>query len=151
MLLTKFLNFIRVYHKPTKKYLVKPYFDNFDKIIMDFSAIILDETDIGECKNIDEESYIIELWTGEYDINGNKIFENDILRSALTNKKELVFLDDDRIKFKILDIEKTTTQSKDFFDFHINNNYEIIGNLHNNKNLIKNDYILNNIDIFRGE
>ncbi|ALW15585.1 YopX family protein [Campylobacter jejuni] len=89
----------------------------------------------------------IELWTGFYDKNGNKIYENDILESKDLEEIYHITRDDINKMFKIEmyeeDFEKKLRKRKAEPDisflrsFKSEKNMEVIGNIRENKDLLK--------------
>lgn len=96
---------------------------------------------------IDDDELEIELWTGFYDKNNKKIFENDIVKHLDTNLEYLVEFHNasfimsplkyqHRREFQLSISIFFSTISKEA----VNNKFdflEIIGNIHENKNLLK--------------
>ncbi|HEG8097700.1 TPA: hypothetical protein SFZ43_000002 [Campylobacter jejuni] len=120
--------------------LVKKYIDDVGLISNIMCDLIHSATDI-------IEDYEIELWTGYFDKNGKKIYEGDVIKYVYIFKHEL--LDKGMIKklpkkvsigcvgidnflgFRILKNKELQCFMKDIA------NIEIIGNIHENADLLK--------------
>lgn len=91
--------------------------------------------------------YEIELWTGFCDINGNKIYENDILENKNLEEIYHITRDDANKMFKIAIYEKESNGElyrrkaepdiSFLKSFKSEKNIEVIGNIHENEELLK--------------
>lgn len=82
--------------------------------------------------DLDENDCEVELWTGLYDKNNKKIYEGDILQSDV--RKYLVRYVEDESGLEIVEL---SNEGYVFFVSEICNELEIIGNIHENKDLLK--------------
>lgn len=78
-----------------------------------------------------KEDCDIELWTGFVDKNNQRIYEGDILQRD--ERKYLVRYVEDESGFEIVELSDTGAT---FFVSEICNELEIIGNIHENNNLL---------------
>ncbi|HHW4221094.1 TPA: YopX family protein, partial [Campylobacter coli] len=89
----------------------------------------------------------IELWTGYFDKNGNKIYENDIIKNEPLEEIYHITRDDTYKMFKIEifsknfnnKIYKRKAEPDISFlkSFKSEKNMEVIGNIHENKKLLR--------------
>ncbi|EAI0813183.1 hypothetical protein WDJ06_001765 [Campylobacter jejuni] len=89
----------------------------------------------------------IELWTGYFDKNGNKIYENDIIKNEPLEEIYHITRDDTYKMFKIEifsknfnnKIYKRKAEPDISFlkSFKSEKNMEVIGNIHENKELLR--------------
>ncbi|HEG8105073.1 TPA: hypothetical protein SFZ31_000503 [Campylobacter jejuni] len=118
----------------------KKYIDDVGLISNIMCDLIHSATDI-------IEDYEIELWTGYFDKNGNKIYEGDVIKYVYIFKHELLDKGmieklpkkvsigcvgiDNFLGFRILKNKELQCFMKDIA------NIEIIGNIHENADLLK--------------
>lgn len=125
----------------------KEYNRDREVLLSSKNVIYRIHTITGELQELINKNLEIELWSGFYDKNNKKIFENDIVKHLDTNLEYLVefynasFIMSSlkyqhRREFQLSisiffsTISKEAANNK--FDF-----LEIIGNIHENKNLLK--------------
>ncbi|HHP0356101.1 TPA: YopX family protein [Campylobacter lari subsp. concheus] len=98
-------------------------------------------------QNLGENKWEIELWTGFYDKNGKKIYENDILKNEVFDEYYLVSWNETSKMLRVYTYD-TNSQGKlykkenavdiSFFKTIPSNKYmEVIGNIHENPELLK--------------
>ncbi|EGD5898159.1 hypothetical protein IBI18_000845 [Campylobacter coli] len=93
-----------------------------------------------------ENAFSIELFTGYFDKNGNKIYENDILMNELTEEIFYITRDDTYKMFEIIIYDKDCNENlyrkKNPADINLlkmlvsDKNMSVIGNIHENKELL---------------
>ncbi|EHD3914464.1 YopX family protein [Campylobacter jejuni] len=86
-----------------------------------------------ELDDLDNSNLEIELFTGLYDKNGKKIYEGDILELFATGEiiTGRVVYDKEKARFELV------TSDEDIVDFTFYIDIEIIGNIHENAELLK--------------
>ena len=91
-------------------------------------------TTVRRCFDIDPET--VGQFTGMTDKNGTKIFEGDIVRHIDTTRHVVevvnseVYFDTEMLKFRF-------RYSNELFHRQFNNEFEVIGNIYDNKELLK--------------
>ncbi|HIC3265623.1 TPA: YopX family protein [Campylobacter jejuni] len=95
-----------------------------------------------ELDDLDNSNLEIELFTGLYDKNGKKIYEGDILRIQLDyNKVEKGFVQYHNGIFKVINRKASQASHEYCVTFleicYIKDCVEIIGNIHENTELLK--------------
>ncbi|EAJ5299891.1 hypothetical protein DDP19_07035 [Campylobacter coli] len=93
-----------------------------------------------------ENAFSIELFTGYFDKNGNKIYENDILMNELTEEIFYITRDNTYKMFEIIIYDKDCNENlyrkKNPADINLlkmlvsDKNMSVIGNIHENKELL---------------
>ncbi|EED1965648.1 hypothetical protein G4U82_001355 [Campylobacter jejuni] len=88
----------------------------------------------------------IELWTGYFDKNGNKIYENDIIKNESLEEIYYITRDNTYKMFKIIIYDKDCNENlyrkKNPADINLlkmlvsDKNMSVIGNIHENKELL---------------
>lgn len=118
----------RLWHKPSKSFIeIRSSFlttNGRDEIVFEKSFII----------PIDDESVEIELWSGYTDSKGERIYENDIIR---TDKSEIfsVVADGEITAWGLLDSDGSPCCSIAEVMFE-SDRVEVIGNIHENLELL---------------
>ncbi|EAH6257227.1 hypothetical protein GRS33_00580 [Campylobacter jejuni] len=89
----------------------------------------------------------IELWTGYFDKNGNKIYENDIIKNESLEEIYYITRDNTYKMFKIIIYDKDCNENlyrkKNPADMNLlkmlvsDKNMSVIGNIHENPELLK--------------
>lgn len=119
----------RAWDKRYKQY-VKPY-----AICLDGRAISIAEPN-NDLETLDSERVIIEFNTGLKDKNGEMIYEGDIVLDCYDGDDAfIVEWDKDTASFILTDTEHILNVS--FDNFYPDKYLEIIGNIHDNKELIE--------------
>ncbi|EAI9131888.1 YopX family protein [Campylobacter upsaliensis] len=101
----------------------------------------------GYANGLDEDVCEIELWTGYFDKNGNKIYENDILKNV--SLKEIYYITRNDT-YKMLEIiiydkdcnenlyKKKNPAGIELLKMLVSNkNMSVIGNIHENADLLE--------------
>lgn len=86
------------------------------------------------CLNIDPET--VGQFTGMTDKHGTKIFEGDIVRHINTTC-HVVEVVNSEVYFDTEMLEFGFRYSNELFHCQFNNEFEVIGNIHDNKDLLK--------------
>ena len=119
----------RVWDKRYKRY-VKPY-----AVCLDGRAIAITEPS-NDLETLDSERAIIEQYTGLKDKNGQKIYEGDIVLDCYDGEDTfIVEWDKDTASFILTDTEHILNVS--FDNFYPDKYLEVIGNIHENKELLE--------------
>ncbi|ECZ1251543.1 hypothetical protein F7505_08025 [Campylobacter jejuni] len=94
----------------------------------------------------------IELWTGYFDKNGNKIYENDIIKNESLEEIYYITRDNTYKMFKIIIYDKDCNENlyrkKNPADINLlkmlvsDKNMSVIGNIHENEEILKNTELL---------
>ena len=90
-------------------------------------------TTVRMCFDIDPET--VGQFTGMTDKNGTKIFEGDIVRHIETTC-HVVEVVNSEVYFDTEMLEFGLRHSNELFHCKVNNEFEIIGNIHDNKGLL---------------
>ena len=110
-------------------------------------SLIGEDVIVGNIVDFEEDYFTTEFWykvdpetvgqfTGMTDKNGTKIFEGDIVRHIDTTCHVVevvnseVYFDTEMLKFRF-------RYSNELFHCQFNNEFEVIGNIHDNKDLLK--------------
>ncbi|HDZ5008039.1 TPA: hypothetical protein RTG68_001623 [Campylobacter jejuni] len=145
----------RIWDNHNKKYIdnisysIKKY-QNENKVFLPFS---IDLSEYGNNEIFKDEIQMpsdrveIELWTGFYDKNGKKIYENDILKNEELEEFYHITRSNTAKMFKIKFFEKNPegklirvngSEYLYFFKIMPSNKYsEVIGNIHENADLLE--------------
>ncbi len=91
-------------------------------------------TTVRRCFDIDPET--VGQFTGMTDKNGTKIFEGDIVRHIDT-MCHVVEVVNSEVYFDTEMLEFGFRYSNELFHCQFNNEFEVIGNIHDNKDLLK--------------
>ncbi len=91
-------------------------------------------TTVRMCFDIDPET--VGQYTGMTDKNGTKIFEGDIVRHIDTTR-HVVEVVNSEVYFDTEMLEFGVRYSNELFHCKFNNEFEVIGNIHDNKELLK--------------
>ncbi|QYH12692.1 hypothetical protein A0056_004350 [Campylobacter jejuni] len=139
----------RIWDKTKEEFLKKDptliKLDNERVIAGQISIFYANTADITDMLIGNDSDLEIELWTGYFDKNGKKIYEGDIVKVKAPNYKELIivgwrFSSFVALKGKeryIYDLFKTLSGEFDAEKCEYLNTFEIIGNIHENKELLK--------------
>ncbi|EHZ0305439.1 hypothetical protein K4888_001487 [Campylobacter upsaliensis] len=100
----------------------------------------------GYANGLDEDVCEIELWTGYFDKNGNKIYKNDILKNVFFDEIYYITRNDTYKMFEIIVYDKdcsnnlyreeTSAGVRLLEMFGSNKNMSVIGNIHENADLL---------------
>ena len=110
-------------------------------------SLIGEDIIVGKIVDFEDAYFTTEFWykvdpetvgqfTGMTDKNGTKIFEGDIVRHIDTTRHVVevviseVYFDTEMLKFRL-------RYSNELFHCQFNNEFEVIGNIHDNKELLK--------------
>ena len=91
-------------------------------------------TTVRRCFDIDPET--VGQFTGMTDKNGTKIFEGDIVRHIDTTR-HVVEVVNSEVYFDTEMLEFGVRYSNELFHCKFNNEFEVIGNIYDNKELLK--------------
>ncbi|EAI7024799.1 hypothetical protein CJM00_08865 [Campylobacter jejuni] len=97
--------------------------------------------------HLNGNKFEIELWTGYFDKNGNKIYENDIIKNESLEEIYYITRDNTYKMFKIIIYDKDCNENlyrkKNPADINLlkmlvsDKNMSVIGNIHENPELLK--------------
>ncbi|EIY3563541.1 YopX family protein [Campylobacter coli] len=141
----------RVWNKTKEEFLKKEptliKLDNERVIAGRISRFYANTADIADMFIGNGNDLEIELWTGYFDKNGNKIYENDIIKNEPLEEIYHITRDDTYKMFKIEifsknfnnKIYKRKAEPDISFlkSFKSEKNMEVIGNIHENKELLR--------------
>ncbi|EAM0914058.1 hypothetical protein D4G52_07150 [Campylobacter coli] len=141
----------RIWNKTKEEFLKKEptliKLDNERVIAGRISRFYANTADIADMFIGNGNDLEIELWTGYFDKNGNKIYENDIIKNEPLEEIYHITRDDTYKMFKIEifsknfnnKIYKRKAEPDISFlkSFKSEKNMEVIGNIHENKELLK--------------
>ena len=94
----------------------------------------VDNPEIGKAIKVFPET--VGQFTGMTDKNGTKIFEGDIVRHIDTTR-HVVEVVNSEVYFDTEMLEFGLRYSNELFHCQVNNEFEVIGNIHDNKELLK--------------
>ncbi|EGS2257546.1 hypothetical protein I8J68_001374 [Campylobacter coli] len=141
----------RIWNKTKEEFLKKEptliKLDNERVIAGRISRFYANTADIADIFIGNGNDLEIELWTGYFDKNGNKIYENDIIKNEPLEEIYHITRDDTYKMFKIEifsknfnnKIYKRKAEPDISFlkSFKSEKNMEVIGNIHENKELLR--------------
>lgn len=141
----------RIWNKTKEEFLKKEptliKLDNERVIAGRISRFYANTADIADMFIGNGNDLEIELWTGYFDKNGNKIYENDIIKNEPLEEIYHIIRDDTYKMFKIEifsknfnnKIYKRKAEPDISFlkSFKSEKNMEVIGNIHENKELLR--------------
>ncbi|ELV1760667.1 hypothetical protein QNX86_001711 [Campylobacter coli] len=141
----------RIWNKTKEEFLKKEptliKLDNERVIAGRISRFYANTADIADMFIGNGNDLEIELWTGYFDQNGNKIYENDIIKNEPLEEIYHITRDDTYKMFKIEifsknfnnKIYKRKAEPDISFlkSFKSEKNMEVIGNIHENKELLR--------------
>ncbi|EAI7711204.1 hypothetical protein ISV29_001659 [Campylobacter coli] len=141
----------RIWNKTKEEFLKKEptliKLDNERVIAGRISRFYVNTADIADMFIGNGNDLEIELWTGYFDKNGNKIYENDIIKNEPLEEIYHITRDDTYKMFKIEifsknfnnKIYKRKAEPDISFlkSFKSEKNMEVIGNIHENKELLR--------------
>ncbi|EKF9015566.1 hypothetical protein Q9Y42_001697 [Campylobacter coli] len=141
----------RIWNKTKEEFLKKEptliKLDNERVIAGRISRFYANTADIADMFIGNGNDLEIELWTGYFDKNGNKIYENDIIKNEPLEEIYHITRDDTYKMFKIEifsknfnnKIYKRKAEPNISFlkSFKSEKNMEVIGNIHENKELLR--------------
>ncbi|EAI3528605.1 TPA: hypothetical protein VGT46_000674 [Campylobacter coli] len=141
----------RIWNKTKEEFLKKEptliKLDNERVIAGRISRFYANTADIADMFIGNGNDLEIELWTGYFDKNGNKIYENDIIKNEPLEEIYHITRDDTYKMFKIEifsknfnnKIYKRKAEPDISFlkSFKSEKNMEVIGNIHENKKLLR--------------
>ncbi|EGL7443217.1 hypothetical protein J7Z60_001806 [Campylobacter coli] len=141
----------RIWNKTKEEFLKKEptliKLDNERVIAGRISRFYTNTADIADMFIGNGNDLEIELWTGYFDKNGNKIYENDIIKNEPLEEIYHITRDDTYKMFKIEifsknfnnKIYKRKAEPDISFlkSFKSEKNMEVIGNIHENKELLR--------------
>ena len=110
-------------------------------------SLIGNDVIVGKIVEFEEDYFCTEFWcevdpetvgqyTGMTDKNGTKIFEGDIVRHIDT-MRHVVEVVNSEVYFDTEMLEFGFRYSNELFHCQFNNEFEVIGNIHDNKELLK--------------
>ncbi|EAL7774213.1 hypothetical protein DVE54_05415 [Campylobacter upsaliensis] len=120
--------------------------DNERVIAGRISRFYANTADIADMFIGNDNDLEIELWTGYFDKNGNKIYENDILKNVFLDEIYYITRNDTYKMFEIIVYDKdcsnnlyreeTSAGVRLLEMFGSNKNMSVIGNIHENADLL---------------
>ncbi|EIA2308778.1 hypothetical protein K7B02_001019 [Campylobacter coli] len=141
----------RIWNKTKEEFLKKEptliKLDNERVIAGRISRFYANTADIADMFIGNGNDLEIELWTGYFDKNGNKIYENDIIKNEPLEEIYHITRDDTYKMFKIEIFSKNFNNKiykrkagpdiSFLKSFKSEKNMEVIGNIHENKELLR--------------
>ncbi|ELD3644208.1 hypothetical protein QJH06_000212 [Campylobacter coli] len=141
----------RIWNKTKEEFLKKEptliKLDNERVIAGRISRFYANTADIADMFIGNGNDLEIELWTGYFDKNGNKIYENDIIKNEPLEEIYHITRDDTYKMFKIEILSKNFNNKiykreaepdiSFLKSFKSEKNMEVIGNIHENKELLR--------------
>lgn len=122
----------RVWSKTHKRY----FYDDF---LIDSEGCLF-ENNRGELKNISSNDWFVEYWTGLTDIDGNEIYEGDIIKFTIEIGTDCVGSSVEKLGKIVWD--ETYLQWQEYFigcALLELDSIQIIGNIHQNPELLDNN------------
>ncbi|EOI0397151.1 YopX family protein [Campylobacter jejuni] len=140
----------RIWDKTKEEFLKKEptliKLDNERVIAGRISRFYANTADITDMLIGNDSDLEIELWTGYFDKNGNKIYENDIIKNESLEEIYYITRDNTYKMFKIIIYDKDCNENlyrkKNPADINLlkmlvsDKNMSVIGNIHENKELL---------------
>lgn len=108
------------------------YYEN-PAIYLNYKGELVAENENGGIYKIDQSVYVIERDTGIKDKNGKSIYAGDIVNESFLGKTVVKWLDD-KCGYNI---SKSFEYNDGRCKFESESYYEIIGNIHENKDLLE--------------
>ncbi|HAN0533483.1 TPA: hypothetical protein IED19_001196 [Campylobacter jejuni] len=141
----------RIWDKTKEEFLKKEptliKLDNERVIAGRISRFYANTADIADMFIRNDNDLEIELWTGYFDKNGNKIYENDIIKNESLEEIYYITRDNTYKMFKIIIYDKDCNENlyrkKNPADINLlkmlvsDKNMSVIGNIHENPELLK--------------
>ena len=99
---------------------------------------VIERVHLQFCDNLGGHKDIVELFTGLHDKNGKEVFEGDIVRhekwdviqGKYVYSDHEVYFDDELLEFGL-------RESNELFHCQFLDEFEVVGNIHENPNLLK--------------
>ena len=141
----------RIWDKTKEEFLKKEptlnKLDNYRVIAGRISRFYANTADIADMFIGNGNDLEIELWTGYFDKNGNKIYENDIIKNESLEEIYYITRDNTYKMFEIIIYDKDCNENlyrkknpadiKCLYLLSSDKNMSVIGNIHENKELLE--------------